>query len=513
MHKRPSPKLDQVRPVATKKNPNRREFLETFAAVSTISVLPRHVLGGPGFVAPSDKVNLALIGSGTQSLRMLMSSWLPREDVHLACICDPNKDTDDYRDWSPHGIRNNVREFIKNPRWGSEQGIRAGREAGKEIVESYYADIRGVSDYKGCTTYVDFRELLEQEEGIDGVLVMTPEHLHGTISIAAMKKGKHTISHKTLANVLYEVRLAADTARETGVVTHLLAWQNDPAFYQLRDWIQSGIIGPVREVHNWSNRPVWPQGWMENPTEAMNVPKGMEWDLWLGSVPDRSYHLDYTHALFRGWYDFGSGCLGDMGNYSLWRVYRILNPGPLLSVEAHASTGAVMVGHQSQWKRSEVAFPHASTIHFQHKDVDIFWYDGGMKPNIPRELLDDGEELGRQGMLYVGDYGKILGDFHARRFRLIPEKRMASLQASLPQLRNEEEVVSSSDEYMNAIKEGKQSRGSFQEVQELAEATCLGNLALRMGRRLEWDAEQMKVTNVAEANQFLRREYRPGWEL
>lgn len=499
--------------MSTKNTINRREFLATAAAVSTITVLPRRVLGGPGYVAPSDKVNVALIGSGTQALRQLMGDWLPREDLHLACICDPNKDSDDYRDWSPHGLRNSVRRFMNNPNWGSETGIRAGREAGRELVEHYYANTRGTNGYKGCQTYVDYRDMLAESESIDAVIDMTPEHLHGVVNIAAMKAGKHVIAHKTLANVLYEVRETVKVARETGVTTHLMAWNNDPEFYQFKEWIQSGVIGKIKEVHNWTNRPIWPQGWIENPKEPMKIPKGLEWDLWLGCVPDRPYHLDYTHALFRGWYDFGSGCMGDMGNYSLWRTYRILDPGPVVSVKANAATDATIVGNQCQWRRSEVAFPNASTIHFEHKDMDIYWYDGGMKPHVPRGMLASGEELGREGILYVGEYGTVLGDFYARRFKLIPESRHKALEGSIPALKNEDEVVSPVDEYMNAITSGKQSRGSFINVQDLAEATCLGTVALQTGQRLEYDADKMAITNVEEANALLRRTYRPGWEI
>lgn len=494
-----------------KKSITRRAFLGTATAASSLTILPRRVLGGPGYVAPSDKINFALIGSGTMAIKMLMSDWLPRDDMQITCIADPNKDSDDYRDWSQHGMRDRVREFIQKPNWGSENGIRAGRDAGKEIVDTYYANIRGMTDYKGCNTYTDYRELLEKEEGIDAIICMTPEHLHAAVCIAAMKKGKHAISHKTLSNVLHEVRLAADTARETGLVTHLLAWNNDTELYDLRDWLRAGVIGKVKEVHNWSARPVWPQGWLSYPEEEMKVPKGMDWDLWLGPVPDMPYHLDLTHALFRGWYNFGSGCLGDMGNYSLQRVYRMLNPGPPLAVTARSTHGCRIIGNQSRPVRSEVAFPNASTIHFKHEDLDIYWYDGGMQPNTPQELLDDGEAFEREGMLFVGEYGKILGSFHGRNFRVIPKRRMKAFEGL--RLKMRKDVISSTDEYITAIRDGRQSGGSFQNFQELAEATCLGNLAIRMNQRLEWDSENMRVTNVEEANKYLRREYRPGWEL
>ncbi len=492
---------------------NRREFLATAAAMSTVSVVPRHVLGGPGFTAPSDKINVALVGSGTQALRQLMTDWLPREELHLACVCDPNKDSEDYRDWSPHGLRNRIRKFLDNPRWGSETGIRAGREAGKELIEDYYAKTREKGSYKGCKTYVDFRDMLAESESIDAVIDMTPDHLHGYVNIAAMKAGKHVIAHKTLANVQHEVRQCVKVAKETGVTTHLMAWNNDPALYQLEAWLKSGVIGRVKEVHNWSNRPVWPQGWVENPKDAMDIPDGLEWDLWLGVVPDRPYHIDYTHALFRGWYDFGAGCLGDMGNYSLWRTHRMLNPGPVTSVRANASTDAIIVGNQCQWRRSKVAFPHASTIHFEHQDLDIYWYDGGMRPSVPTRMLGGDGEVGREGILYVGEFGSILAGFLGQGFRLLPESRMKALEGSIPAARDEADVVDSVDEYVGAMRAGTQSRGSFGNIQDLAEATCLGAIALQTGKRLMWDAEAGKITNDEEANSLLTREYRPGWEI
>ena len=489
---------------------NRRQFLATAAAVS---VLPRRVLGGPGFVAPSDKINVALVGCGTQALRQLMGDWLPREDLHLACICDPNRDSDDYRDWSPHGVRNRIREFIGNASWGSETGIRAGREAGREVVEAYYAQVRGQADYTGCETYVDYRDMLAESESIDAVIDMTPDHLHGCVNIDAMRAGKHVIAHKSLANTLHEVHAVVNTARETGVTTHLMAWNNDPEYHQLNEWLHVGIIGKIKEVHNWSNRPVWPQGWMENPKEAMRAPTGLEWGLWLGPVPDRPYHIDYTHALFRGWYDFGSGCFGDMGNYSLWRIFRMLDPGRVRRIQANGATGAVMVGNQSQWRRSSVAFPAASTVHFEFDNMEIFWYDGGMKPRLARGLLRPGEEIGSEGMMIVGEYGTIMGDFLGRRFRLLPDSRMEALKGSLPPERPAEEVTDAVDEYMHAIRDGKQSRGSFTSAHDIAEATCLAAVALRTGRPLAWDAEKMEFAGDDEANGYRKREYRPGWQV
>lgn len=503
--------------MASKRTFNRREFLGTAAAASTLTILPRHVLGGPHHVAPSDKINMALIGAGTMAINLLVSDWLPNEELHISSVCDPNTDSTNYRDWSRHGIRDRVRRFLDDPSYGeNDEGIRAGREVARYIIETHYRKTRDANSYTGCRPYVDFRDQLEQENDIDGVLIMTPDHLHATIAIAAMNKGKHAISHKTLSNVLHEVRLATETAKKQEVVTHLLAWINDAEYFQLRDWINAGVIGPIREVHNWSNRPIWPQGWLDYLPEQ-SVPEGFDWDLWLGPVPHIPYHQDYTHALFRSWYDFGAGCLGDMGNYSLWRVYRMLELGPPTLIEATSTTGSMVVDNVSRWARTQVAFPHAGTIHFRHPargerpPVDVWWYDGGMKPPTPEELYEDDQTLPSEGMLFVGEYGKILANFLGQKPRLLPEKRMQAFEGSLQT--EEREVVAGDLEWINAIKEGKESRGSFQEVQALAEATCLGNLAIRTNRRLHWDHDAMTITNAPDANKLLRRDYREGWEL
>jgi hypothetical protein len=156
---------------------------------------------------------------------------------------------------------------------------------------------------------------------------MTPEHLHGTIAVAAMNRGKHVIQHKTLANVLYEARLSRDTAKKTGLATHMFCSAGIGSTATIAEWIQAGAIGDVREVHNWSTRPFWPQGMTELPKDKPPVPTGLDWDLWLGPVPQRPYHPSYTHAVFRGWRDFGSGALGDMGNYSFFQIWKILKLG------------------------------------------------------------------------------------------------------------------------------------------------------------------------------------------
>jgi hypothetical protein len=499
----------------------RRAFLGGLAAASAFSIVPRHVLGGARHVPPSDKIVLAQIGCGTQAQRQVNAGLITREDVHLACVCDPNTDTANYVDWSPNGNRNAIRKVLEDPTWGEgDTGIRAGREVARQIIEAYYGKVKRSGTYAGVRSYADFRELLEKETDIDGVISITPDHQHAVIAIAAMKKGKAAISHKPVANVLHEVRQAVQASRERPVVSHLLAYSNNPDRYTLDAWIKAGVIGPVREVHNWTNRPFWPQGWRDYYREGPPVPAGFDWDLWLGPEPHRPYHPDYTFALYRGWYAFGGGCLADMGHYSLWQPYRILDLDVPESVEArpnveawvredHVSTGGYV---------STVGFPRASTIRWRHPAkggrpaVDVFWYDGGMKPATPEELYEDNEDLTDEGMLFVGDQGKILCDFRGNKPRLIPGSRMRAFEGSVKP--DHVDTTDANDEWIKAIAEKGTSRGSFSHVAPLAEAVCLGNIALRVPyRRLLWDAGQMAFTNVPEANQYVRRAYRPGWEV
>ncbi len=501
-----------------KRTLSRRKFLTTAAAASSLTVLPRHVLGGAGRVAPSDKITMALIGAGPQGLGMLMNSWLPNEDIQVTAVVDPNTDSDDYRSWSRHGKLYQIRNFLDEPDWGSEEdGIRCGREVGRYIVDTYYKKKRGDESYRGCATYADFRELLAQEQDLDGVFVITPEHLHGTIALAGMRAGKHVVMHKTLANVFEEARMVGNYARESDVVTHFLAWHNDPQIYQIRDWLRAGAIGQVKEVHNWSRRPVWPQGWFDW-LEEQPIPQGLDWNLWLGPVPHMPYNLNYTHALFRGWYEFGSGCLGDMGQYSLWRVYRMLGgmPDPVV-FEGFPATDARVIDGVSRPYRGDVSFPKSGTIrmmypaHGDNGPIDIFWYDGGIKPITPDELFPMGEELSEEGMLFVGTEGKILGGFGGENPRILPEARARRFADALTT--DTSNLKQQPQEWIDAVKNGTGCRAAFENVQGLAEATCLANLSLRLNKRLVWDSKKAQITSDPDADKYLKRTYRDGWEL
>ena len=263
-------------------------------------------------------------------------------------VCDPNKFTTDYVDWSLNGIRDDIREALGDKSWGEGfKGIPGGRDIGQEFVQKYYGKNMPSGTFKGCKSYEDFRELLEKESDIAAIKIMTPDHLHATVAVASMKKGKHVVTHKPIANRMHEAKLTIDTAKKTGLSTHLLAWSKRPEYDVIKKWIAEGQIGTLKEIHNWSNRPVWPQ-WQSNPTDTVPVPKDFNWDLWLGPVPNRPYHPNYTHNVFRGWYDFGAGSIADMGHYSLFPLFLTLGiDTPALSAEAYATTTRTIVNHVS----------------------------------------------------------------------------------------------------------------------------------------------------------------------
>jgi|HubBroStandDraft_1064217.scaffolds.fasta_scaffold23254_1 hypothetical protein len=499
---------------------DRRKFLERAAGTAAaFTILPRHVLGGPQFVAPSDKVALAYIGLGTQGIRELMD-LLPSPDVQVVAVCDPNKDSNDYVDWSPNGLRDGIRKFLDKPTWrAGVDGIPGGREVGREIVETYYAGKSPSGSYKGCASYADFRELLEKQKDLDAVKIMTPDHLHATISIAAMKKGKHVVMHKPIANRLYEARQVLETARTTKVATHFIPWDSHGSMDLVMAWIKDGAIGTLREVHNWSNRPVWPQ-YPTLPADQPPVPAGLDWDLWLGPAVDRPYHSNYTNAVFRGWYDFGGGSIADMGHYSLWVVFRTLKLGAPVSVEARPSGACAITGHVSRKIRNDYSFPLACTIRFKFAaredmaPLDLYWYDGGMRPPTPEELAADNKELDPEGMLFVGDKGKILAGFLIEDPRIVPEKKMREYGGPKPAFAaNVKDPLRGPTEFVAACRGGQRSSADFLHAGPISEAFNLAAAALRAGRRLEYDAASMQIVNVPDANKYLVREYRKGWEL
>lgn len=525
---------------------NRRKFLGSAAATAAaaFTIVPRHVLGGKGYVAPSDKITLAHVGFGTEAIREV-ASLLENPSVQLTAVCDVEKDGVNYLEWSPNGIRDDIRRMLEEPNWREgKDWVPGGRDVGKEVIETYYAKKRAADKFPSVNTYVDFREMLEKEKDLDGVKVITPDHLHGIVAVAAMNKGKHVMVAKPLSNRLNEARLVIETARRTKVKTHYMPASISLGLRTATQWIKEGAIGPLRQIHNWSSRPVWPQ-YLTMPTDRPPIPKDFNWELWLGPVPDRPYHPWYTHTTFRGWYDFGGGAINDMGIYSNWPVFQTFDLDAPYSVDTTISSACQVVEHHSVARiKNDYSFPLASTARMRFREkgdrpaLDLFWYDGGMRPATPDELLADDRSLPNEGMMLIGDKGKILAGFECDNPRIIPESKFTEFRrgrniAAPPPLQDLNFTADAagrgaplrpeqrgsgpgrsndSRPWVEAVKGGPASYGDFLLAQPICEAFNLVAISYRMGgQKLLWDSAAGKITNLEEANKYLGREYRQGW--
>jgi len=498
---------------------SRRKFVKVAATGAlAFSIVPRHVLGGSNFIAPSDKTTLAYIGCGTQGLRELLP-LLAVTGIQVVAVCDPNQYAVGYRDWSKNGLRDEIRAAIGKPDWtsGGDNTVPGGRDNGKDIVDAYYTNKRAGDNFKGCTAYADYRELLEKEKDLDAVKIMTPDHLHGLFAIAAMKRKKHVLMHKPVSNRLLEGKAVIEMARQSGVVTHLVPWDSNGSMDQVMEWINSGKIGKLKEVHNWTNRPVWPQ-FPTLPTDTVPIPDGLDWNLWLGPEADRAYSPEYTNMFFRGWYDFGGGSMADMGHYSLWTVFNALQLTSPEIIEPNLSHFIDMSGVVPHQVRNDFSFPMACSVRFKYPangdrpPVDLCWYDGGVRPALPSELIAINEELPAEGMMFVGEKGKILAGFNVQNPRLFHKKKEVKTTTQPEQSYRNDRMIASLSLFADSCKSGKQYPGSFIEAEGLTEAVNLYAASLRSGHLLKYDAATRQVTNVPDANKYLSREYRNGWD-
>lgn len=494
---------------------NRRKFVKTAATGAlAFSIIPRHVLGGVNYIAPSDKITLAYIGCGTQGLKELLP-MLSVPGIQVTSVCDPNRDAVGYRDWSKDGLRDEIRAAIGKPDWkpGGENGVAGGRENGKNIVDTYYSNIRPKNKFKGCTAYADYRELLEKEKDLDAVKIMTPDHLHGLFAMAALKRNKHVLMHKPLSNRLLEGKQVIEMARKSNKITHLIPWDSNGSMEQVMDWINSGKIGTLKEVHNWTNRPVWPQ-YPTLPTGAAAIPDGFDWDLWLGPEANRPYSPNYTNMVFRGWYDFGGGAMADMGHYSLWTVFNALQLGAPTIVEPNFSHYVGLKDSSPDFVYNDFSFPTASSVRFKYPAngarpaIDLCWHDGGMKPQIPIELIENNEVLPAEGMMFVGDKDKILAGYNVQNPRLLSVKKGEEPKST----RQQDSIATALQVFVDACKSGKQYAGSFRDAEHITDAVNLYAVSLRAGQLLKYDAASRQITNVPDANKFLSRTYRTGWD-
>lgn len=393
-----------------------------------------------------------------------------------------------------------------------------------------------IKKYPKARFYRDWRKMLEQEKSLDAVIVSTPDHLHGIVAATAIRMGKHVYCQKPLTQTVYEARLLRRLAREYGVVTQMgNQGSAEDGLRRAVECIQAGLIGQVREVHVWSNRPIWPQG-MDRPPGEDPVPPTLDWDLWLGPAPWRPYKRDVYHPFnWRGWQDFGTGALGDMACHTANMPFRALKLGYPTEVEAWSSG------------MNKESFPLKSRIRFQFPareglaPVTFWWYDGGNPlPNNPyrhdgnnkppREITADVEAMmgtvPGSGCILVGDKGVLFSpdDYGARFFvKLKGEKEMVDGRnheavKAIPQTIERNPFPGDADkrqhlEWIAACKDGKRCYSDFEIAAYLTEIILLGCVALQVGKRLAWDGPNMRAKNAPEAAQYIKRQYRKGWEI
>ncbi len=497
---------------------SRRDFVAgTGKAALSAMIVPRHVLGGIGFRAPSDILNVAIVGAG--GMGMNNAEQLVSENIVALCDVDFGYVE---RQLVGRGV-----DGQKNPR---PNGIKLVEQFGK------------------AKRYADFREMLDKEKGIDGVLIATPDHAHAVIAKAAMQLKKHVYVQKPLTATVQEARMLSDLARSTGVATQMGNQGHSTTDARLiNEWIQAGLIGPVHEVHIFTNRPIWPQGlvrpsvppmrtpsapppvgvpvgareWNQNTvndalalgmwTANVPVPDTLKWDLYCGPIANKvPYHPIYHPFNWRGWVDFGAGALGDMGAHLIDAPFWALDLGLPTSVEATSTPW----GGPS---RAPASFPQATTVHYEfaatptRPGVKLSWYDGGLMPPRPDGLPDD-VSFNREGqVIFVGEKGLLLHETYGQNPRLFPlslKERTAAIPARYPRITTSHEM-----NWANAAKGIGKTTSPFEYAARLTEVMLLGLVALRtgQGRKIVYDAANMRVTNAPEANQYLTREYRAGW--
>lgn len=478
----------------------RREFLGTAAAMTAFTIIPRSVLGGVGYTAPSDMVNLAAIGVGNQGGGDIQNIATPDVPIKRGMKLNGMM-------MQPYGGI----QAPRRPRRASDNPIQMG-DAGKETF--HHANIYAICDvdhdyaapiiagYPKAKLYQDFREMIDKEKEIDAVLIATPDHTHAVIASYAMNAGKHVFVEKPMAKTIYETRFLRDLAKKTGVVTQMgNQGHNIEGTYQTVEWIRSGLIGDVRELHLWSNRPMWRQGYFTRP-EGVAVPKNLNYDVWLGPAPEKPYHPDILHFAWRGLWDYGTGAMGDMGAHTFDAPIWALDLGMPTKIQATTTPFNNDYLPQSEFVTYE--FPARGN----KPPVKVTWSDGGIKPARPAEL-----EPNRQlrEALYIGDKGMIMHGTHGAMPELIPEK--PGFVAPAKTLARPKNIYV---DFIEAIKEGRKAANDFETASKLTEIMLLTNIAVvsqNLNITLEYDAENMKITNCPEANNYFHYEYRNGWKL
>jgi len=396
----------------------------------------------------------------------------------------------------------------------SEAGMRKMKRSKTPILDRF----------PNAARYKDFRVMLEKQKDIDAVVVATPDHAHAVVAMAAMQLGKHVYVQKPMTRTISEARALTEAARRYKVVSQMgNQGRSGEGVRVIQEWIEDGAIGEVREVHCWTNRPIWPQG-MARPTDTPAVPDGLDWDLWIGPAPMRPYHPAYHPFSWRSWIDFGAGALGDMACHVMDASYSVLKLGSPTSVLASVAYNVVEVKRpdgttSSQRLKYNDSFPPATVVHYNFPArgkklpaLKFHWYDGGILPERPEELEPE-RRLPESGTIFVGSKGKLISETYSESPRLIPEKRM---QAYKRPKKTIPRVAGGLHEqnWLDTIKGKTKATSPFDYAGPFTETVLLGNLAVAFpGTKLLWDGPGLKVTNNADANALVQHQYREGWKL
>jgi predicted dehydrogenase len=465
----------------------RRKFIaSTATAVAGFSLVPRHVLGGPKFVAPSDKVNIAIVGCGGQG-QVNVRNLFTQPDAQIIALADPVEFQD------LHAF------YFKSD---------SGRLPLKAEIEKHFSE--KTPNYK-VADFVDFREMLEKEKAIDAILCATPDHLHAYVSATAMRQGKHVYCEKPLTHNIWEARQISKLAKETRVATQLgNQGHSGDSIRQTCEILWSGAIGDVREVHAWTGASRWNKKILSGKPEGEPVPKGVNWDLWLGPRETRPYSAAYNPVTWRDFWDFGTAPIGDFFCHNFDPACWALDLREPLSIEASAAGGvdpyiAPVAGLYTYH------FGPRNGAHGPMPPVKFTWYEGGLMPPRPEGLEED-DQLGANGngILFVGDKGLLTCAGWAGRATLLPGAKDAEYKRpriTLPLSKGHHR------DWLDACKGGPPASANFEYGAALTEVGLLGLVALRTGKKLYWDAKAMKATNAPEADKFLKETYRPGWEV
>lgn len=468
--------------IKKKPSPSRREFLKTSTiAAAGFMIVPRFVLGGKGYIAPSDRLLIASVGAGGKGADDI-GHFSNTGKAEIAFLCD----VDDAR------AAGSVKKFPK------------------------------------AKYYKDWRELLDKEsKNFDAVSVSTPDHTHAIVAYHAMQMGKHVYVQKPLTHDIAEARMLTEAAKKYKVVTQMgnQGASNDGTRL-LSEWYDNDVIGDVHTVYCWTNRPVWPQG-IPWPTTKAEIPATLDWDLWLGTAPKKDFVDNLVPFNWRGWWDYGTGALGDMGCHLVEAPFRVL--GLQYAKDVQASVGSVYIGEFRQGHFPESCPPSSHiTLTFPKTsktkgDVTLHWMDGGIQPERPEELGPN-ERFGDDGngTLFIGTKGKMMASTYSENPLLLPTSRTKEVTVKQTIAR----VPGKSDGHYGQWIEGclagygkTQLSSSFDVAGPLTEALLMANLAVR-GHELKgghikmvWDNENMKITNFDAVNQYVKRQYREGWNV